>query len=163
MPSAAVDPPRGPFDFAKVPNGGLVEDDVSGAVVPLRSVFFISKRRSKTQGAQNRVHLLAIADASFQFNPHLVRPGFALGLVRENPRIAVLAQPEQFAFPAQLLSGQIVECVYFMRGPGDLLETGLLQRPRERPSIYHPELDFDFFRHAGGILLARDWLAGVDG
>jgi hypothetical protein len=61
----------------------------------------------------------AVLHTRFQFNPHFVAAGLAFRLVRQHPGFAILAQPQHFAPLAQLLAGQVVECIHFVGGAGD--------------------------------------------
>ena len=74
--------------------------------------------------------------------------GVAFGLVRELPFVAVIAQPQQFSFAAQLLAGQIVERVDFVRGRRFAAKAQFLQLVFQRFQIGNEELDFDFLRVA---------------
>src|ERR1700693_2246300 len=105
----AVDPARWPFDLAEVSNRSLIEHHLARAVAPLCAVFFIAKGRSESKRTQNGIHLLAVLDTRFQFNPHFMAARPAFRLVRQYPGLAVLPQPQQFATLAQLLAGQVVE------------------------------------------------------
>src|SRR5882762_2085578 len=93
----AVNPARRSFDLAEVSNWSLIEHHMARAVAPLRAIFFIAKRWGEPKRAQNGIHLLAVLDMRFQFNPALVATSLAFRFVRQHPGVAILPQTQQFA------------------------------------------------------------------
>src|ERR1035441_5704878 len=120
-PSHAIDPARRPFQLAKGSNRSFIDHRMRSSVAPLRPILFIPEGWRKPQRPENSVHLFAVVHSCFQFNAHLVTTGLGCPthsrflrmsgffLMRQNPLVAILTQPEQFAPLAKLLPGQIVE------------------------------------------------------
>ena len=79
-----------------------------------------------------------------------MRSGNALSLVREYPLVAILAQPQKFAFTAQFLTWQIVQRVDFVGGRGDATEPEFVQFLFQALYIRDEKLDFDFLRGSHG-------------
>src|SRR5208337_451350 len=73
--SCAVNTARRSFDFPEVSDGSLIQHNVACAVTPLCAIFFIAKRGREAERAQDRVGLLAILHACFQFSPHFMATG----------------------------------------------------------------------------------------
>src|ERR1019366_1190547 len=96
-------------------------------VAPFGAKLFVYERRRVAQRSQERVHLLAIGDTRLQFTARLVPSQFALGLVRQPPFPAVVAQPQQLALAAQLLARKIVKGIDLVGGWRLLVKAQLAQ------------------------------------
>jgi len=150
-----VNPARGTFDFPENSNRRFIEHHMAGAAAPHRAVLFIAKRGHESERAKNRVHLLAALHRRLQFHPHFMASGRSLCFVGQNPLLAILAQPQELASLAQLLTGQIIERIHLVGGTGDQLEACALQCLDDRGPIANPKLDLDFLRHPE-IITAKD-------
>ena len=62
-----VDPARRAFDLAKIADRSFVDYDLTLSIRPLGAEFLVTKRWSVSESAQNRIRLLPVFYAGFQF------------------------------------------------------------------------------------------------
>src|SRR5579863_9040119 len=67
-----VYPARRPFDFSKIADGRVVNYNVAFAIVPLRTEFFVTEYRRKSQSEDDGFHLRAISHLRFRFHAYFV-------------------------------------------------------------------------------------------
>src|SRR5262245_33633209 len=102
-----INPFRRAFDFGEVADWGLVDDHVAGAVTPLAAELLIGEARLEAGGGKNGGQGLAVFDLRFDFParfvPAWLRSAFVF--VGHRPLLAVLADAQQSAAPAQRTAG----------------------------------------------------------
>jgi hypothetical protein len=146
----AIDPSRGPLEFDKVSDWGLVQDSVPFAICPLGPEFLISKSWRVTQSTQNGFHLEAIGNFGLPLDSRFVAPVLsrAFRFMGQYPVRSIFSKPQQFAVFSQIEPSDVIQTIHLAGSFCNQSKSRFPQTRGECAGMVDFYLDFDFLGHS---------------
>ena len=155
----AVNPFGRTFELCVVADGGLVDDAVAFAIVPLGAPLLVAEGSDKAKGKKDFSEGSAVGDFGFCFDAMLVavfaRTVGRDAFVGDGPAAGVAADAENFSACAHFSVGGVVEDVAFKAARGVERKASALKALGETGQVRNFELDLGLDGHGKGEYTAE--------